>query len=324
MSRTHRIAIVAAAGLVLAGVAAAQTYPTQPVRFVVPYAAGGGTDAMARFFSKGLEPRFGQPFIVENRPGSGTTIGANFVAKAPPDGHTILLGTSSTFAIAVSLYKKLPYNPVTDFAPIALVAAAPFVLVVHPSLPVHSVADLVKFLKANPGTNYASGGVGSQHHVNAELFRSLAGLDIKNVSYRGGGPAVQDVVAGHIKMMFADVGGAAHPLIRDGRLRALAVTTRRRVDTMPDVPTMHEAGITGYEANAWIAIVAPAKTPAPIVARLNGAFNDILRSAEAKAYFSKLGWQPLNTTPAELGDHIKTEIVRWGKVMQAAGAEAVQ
>jgi tripartite-type tricarboxylate transporter receptor subunit TctC len=324
VSRTHRIAIAAGAWLVLAGAAAAQTYPTQPVRFVVPYAAGGGTDAMARFFSKGLEPRFGQPFIVENRPGSGTTIGANFVAKAPPDGHTILLGTSSTFAIAVSLYKKLPYNPVTDFAPIALVAAAPFVLVVHPSLPVHSVADLVKFLKANPGTNYASGGVGSQHHVNAELFRSMAGLDIKNVSYRGGGPAVQDVVAGHIKMMFADVGGAAHSLIRDGRLRALAVTTQRRVDTMPDVPTMHEAGITGYEANAWIAIVAPAKTPAPIVARLNGAFNDILQSGEAKAYFGKLGWQPLHTTPAELGEHIKTEIVRWGKVMQAAGAEAVE
>jgi tripartite-type tricarboxylate transporter receptor subunit TctC len=324
VSGTQKIALAAGVWLALAGAATAQTYPTQPVRFVVPYAAGGGTDAMARFFSKGLEPRFGQPFIVENRPGSGTTIGANFVAKSPADGHTILLGTSSTFAIAVSLYKKLPYDPTRDFAPIALVAAAPFVLVVHPSLPVKSVAELVKYLKANPGTNYASGGVGSQHHVNAELFRSMAGLDIKNVGYRGGGPAVQDVVAGHIKFMFADVGGAAHSLIRDGRLRALAVTTRRRVDTMPDVPTMHEAGITGYEANAWIAIVAPAKTPAPIVGRLNGAFNDILKSGEAKAYFSRLGWIPLHSTPAELGDHIKTEIVRWGKVMQAAGAEAVQ
>jgi tripartite-type tricarboxylate transporter receptor subunit TctC len=325
VSRTHKIAIAAGLWLVLCGVAQAQqTYPTQPVRFVVPYAAGGGTDAMARFFSKGLEARFGQPFIVENRPGSGTTIGANFVAKSPPDGQTILLGTSSTFAIAVGLYKKLPYNPVTDFAPIALVAAAPFVLIVHPSLPVHSVADLVKFLKANPGFNYASGGVGSQHHVNAELFRSMAGLDIKNVSYRGGGPAVADVVAGHVKMMFADVGGSAHELIRDRRLRALAVTTSFRVESMPDVPTMHEAGITGYEANAWIAIVAPAKTPAPIVARLNGAFNDILASAEAKAYFSRLGWQPLHTKPEDLAEHIKVEIVRWGKVMQAAGAEGVE
>ena len=157
--RTHRIAAVAGMWLVLGGAVAAQDYPTQPVRFVVPYAAGGGTDAMARYFSKGLERRFGQPFVVENRPGSGTTIGANFVAKSAPDGQTILLGTSSTFAIAVSLYKKLPYNPVTDFAPVALVAAAPFVLIVHPSMPVHSVADLVRYLKANPGFNYASGGV---------------------------------------------------------------------------------------------------------------------------------------------------------------------
>jgi tripartite-type tricarboxylate transporter receptor subunit TctC len=318
------IAIAVSAWLALGAVAAAQSYPTQQVRFVVPYAAGGGTDAMARYFSKGLEQRFGQPFVVENRPGSGTVIGANFVAKAPPDGHTILLGTSSTFAIAVGLYKKLPYDPTRDFAPIALVAAAPFVLVVHPSLPVKSVADLVRYLKANPGSNYASGGVGSQHHVNGELFRTMAGVDIKNVSYRGGGPAVQDVVAGHVKMMFADVGGAAHELIRDGRLRALAVTTRRRVDTIPDVPTMHEAGITGYEASSWIAIVAPAKTAPAIVGRLNAAFNEILSSQESKAYFSRLGWQPITSTPQELGDHIRTEIVRWGKVLQDAGAEGVE
>lgn len=312
------------AWLALGETAIAQDYPTQPVRFVVPYAAGGGTDAMARYFSKGLERRFAQPFVVENRPGSGTVIGANFVAKSAPDGHTILLGTSSTFAIAVGLYKKLPYDPNRDFAPIALVAAAPFALVVHPSLPVNSVADLVRYLKGNPGFNYASGGVGSQHHVNAELFRTMAGVDIKNVSYRGGGPAVQDVVAGHLKMMFADVGGAAHELIRDRRLRALAVTTMRRVDTMPDVPTMHEAGITGYEANSWIAIVAPATTPAPIVGKLNTAFNDILATDEAKGHFSRLGWQQITSTPQELSAHIKSEIVRWGKVLQDAGAEGVE
>jgi tripartite-type tricarboxylate transporter receptor subunit TctC len=322
--RTQGIAVAAGLWLALGGAAGAQDYPTQPVRFVVPYAAGGGTDAMARYFSKGLERRFGQPFIVENRPGSGTVIGANFVAKSAPDGHTILLGTSSTFAIAVGLYKRLPYDPTRDFAPVALVAAAPFALIVHPSLPVKSVAELVRYLKANPGFNYASGGVGSQHHVNAELFRTMAGVDIKNVSYRGGGPAVQDVVAGHVKMMFADVGGSAHELIRDGRLRALAVTTTRRVDTMPDVPTMHEAGITGYEANSWIAIVAPARTAPPIVTRLNAAFNDILSTDESKAHFSRLGWQPIISTPQELGDHIKSEIVRWGKVLQDAGAEGVE
>ena len=315
---------VAALVLGFVGAAQAQDYPTQPVRFVVPYAAGGGTDAMARYFSKGLEARLGQPFIVENRAGSGTTIGANFVAKSAPDGHTLLLGTSSTYAIAVSLYKNLPYDPTKDFAPIALVAQVPFVLVVHPSLPVQSVADLVRYLKANPGTNYASGGVGSQHHVNAELFRTLAGLDIRNVSYRGGGPAVQDVVAGHVKMVFADVGGAAHGLIREGKLRALAVTTAKRVETMPDIPTMHEAGITDYEANAWIGIVAPANTPAAVVSRLNRAFNEIMSSADTRAHFNRLGWIPTTSTPHELGDYIKSEIVRWGKVMQAAGAVGIE
>lgn len=319
-----RLTIAAIAALAFAAAAHAQDYPTQPVRFVVPYAAGGGTDAMARFFAKGLEARLGQPFIVENRAGSGTTLGANFVAKSAPDGYTLLLGTSSTYAIAVSLYKNIPYDPTRDFAPIALVAQVPFVLVVHPSLPVHSVADLVRYAKANPGLNYASGGVGSQHHVNAELFRTLAGIDIRNVSYRGGGPAVQDVVAGHIKMMFADVGGAAHGLIREGRLRPLAVTTSKRVDIMPDIPTMHEAGIADYEANAWIAAVAPANTPAPIVGKLNRTFNDIMTSADTVAHFTRLGWQPVTSTPQELGDYIKSEVVRWGKVMQAAGAVGIE
>ena len=262
--------------------------------------------------------------MVENRAGSGTTLGAGFVAKAPPDGYTILLGTSSTYAIAVSLYKNIPYDPTKDFAPIALVAQVPFVLVVHPSLPVHSVAELVRYAKANPGLNYASGGVGSQHHVNAELFSTLAGIDIRNVGYRGGGPAVQDVVAGHIKMMFADVGGAAHGLIREGRLRPLAVTTRKRVDIIPDVPTMHEAGITDYEANAWIAVVAPARTPDAIVGKLNRTFDEIMTSDETRTHFTRLGWQPVTSTPQELGDYIKSEVVRWGKVLQAAGAARIE
>jgi tripartite-type tricarboxylate transporter receptor subunit TctC len=318
------IAVGAIAALLCIGVAQAQDYPTQPVRFVVPYAAGGGTDAMARFLARGLETRLGQPFIVENRAGSGTTLGAGFVAKAPADGYTILLGTSSTYAIAVSLYKSIPYDPTRDFAPIALVAQVPFVLVVHPSLPVHSVADLVRYAKANPGLNYASAGVGSQHHVNGELFRTLAGIDIRNVNYRGGGPAVQDVVAGHVKMMFADVGSSAHGLIREGKLRALAVTTARRIATMPDMPTMQEAGIKDYEANAWIAAVAPAGMPTSIVTKLNRTFNDIMMSADTKAHFTRLGWEPVVSTPQELGDYIRSEVVRWGKVLQAAGALGIE
>jgi tripartite-type tricarboxylate transporter receptor subunit TctC len=320
-----RLTIAAVATLAaLGGRAQAQDYPAQPVRFVVPYAAGGGTDAMARFLGKGLETRLGQPFIVENRAGSGTTLGAGFVAKAAPDGYTILLGTSTTYAIATSLYKHIPYDPMKDFAPIALVAQVPFVLVVHPSLPVHSVAELVRYAKANPGLNYASAGVGSQHHVNGELFRTLAGIDIRNVSYRGGGPAVQDVVAGHVKMMFADVGSSAHGLIREGRLRPLAVTTAMRIATMPDIPTMQEAGIADYEANAWIAAVAPAHTPVSIVTKLNRTFNEIMTSADTKAHFTRLGWEPVASTPGELGNYINSEVARWGKVLQAAGAVGIE
>ncbi len=178
--------------------------------------------------------------------------------------------------------------------------------------------------KANPGLSYASGGVGSQHHVNAELFRTLAGIDIRNVSYRGGGPALQDVVAGHVKLMFGDVGGSAHGLIREGKVRALAVTTAMRIATMPEMPTMQEAGIKDYEANAWQAVVAPAGTPAPIVAKLNRTFNDIMMSPDTKAHFTRLGWEPVASTPEELGAYIKSEIVRWGKVVQAAGAAGIE
>ena len=198
-------------------------------------------------------------------------------------------------------------------------------MVAHQTTPYQRFQDVVEAAKRAPDSiSFASSGVGGLAHVSTTLLQQQGGFRLVHVPYRGGGPAVQDVVAGHVKMMFADVGGSAHELIRDGRLRALAVTTSRRVDTMPDIPTMHEAGITDYEANAWIAIVAPARTPAAIVGKLNGAFNDILSADDTKAHFSRLGWQPLNTTPQQLGDHIKSEIVRWGKVMQAAGAEGVE
>jgi tripartite-type tricarboxylate transporter receptor subunit TctC len=323
MKRKH--IAVAALGIAMAVQAAqAQDYPNQPVKIVVPYAAGGGTDAMARYFAKGLEQRLGQPFVIENRGGSGTTLGATAVARAAPDGYTILIGTSSTYAIAVSLYKRLPYDPTKDFAPLSLLAEVPFVLIVNPSLPVRSVMDLVRLLKSKPGEMaYGSGGVGSQHHVNAELFKSMAGVDMRNVSYRGGGPALQDVVAGHIPLMFGDVGQVVE-LHRSGKVRALAVTTSRRVESVPDVPTMHEAGITGYEANAWQAMVAPAGTPAPIVARLNKALGDFVNAPDTKKHYLDLGIQPKASTPEELGAYIKSEIVRWGKVVAAAGAAGIE
>jgi tripartite-type tricarboxylate transporter receptor subunit TctC len=307
-----------------AGVCDAQDYPTQPVRIVVPYAAGGGTDAMARFLSKGLERRLGQPVIVENRAGSGTTLGANYVARSAPDGYTILLGTSSTYAIAVSLYKRLPYDPTRDFWPIARVADVPFVLVVHPSLPVNSVMDLARLAKSKPGElNYASGGIGAQHHVNAELFKSMTGIDIKHVGYRGGGLALQDVVAGHIPMTFADAGQALE-LIRAGKVKALAVTVSRRLETLPDVPTMHEAGVTGYEANAWIAIVGPANLPAAIVAKLNTAIVEILKMPEVQAHLKQLNMTPESMTPAQAADFIRADTQRWSDVIEAAHLTAAE
>ena len=327
-ARVSMAARVAAAGVVcvalVCGLVQAQDYPTKPVKIVVPFTAGGGTDAMARWFAKGLEAKFGVPFVIENRAGSGTTIGANFVARAPADGYTFLFGTSSTYAIAPNVYKKIPFDPIKDFAPVSLVAEVPFVLFVNPALPVKSVMELVILLKSKPGAfSYASAGIGTQHHVNAELLKTLTGVAMTHVPYRGGSQAYQDVVAGHIPIMFGDVGQVL-PLARAGKVRALAVTTKQRVDTMPDVPTMHEAGITDYNASAWMAVVAPAGTPAPIVAKLNAALVELVTSPETKKRFVALGWRPVSSTPQELGAFMKSELARWGKVVEAAGAKGVQ
>ncbi len=299
---------------------AAQDYPTKPVRIVVPYAAGGGTDALARFLSHGLEQRLGQPFIIENRPGQGTATGGAYVARAAADGYTLLAATSSTLAFNPTVYKKLPYDPLTDFSPISLVAAVPFVLVVNPSLPVKTVADLVVLAKSKPGElSYASGGTGAAHHIYMELLKSMTGIDVKHIPYRGGGPALGDVVAGHVPMMFGDVGQVTG-LVREGRVRALGVTLGKRVETLPDVPTMVEAGLEGYEANSWQSIVAPAQLPRPIVGALNKALTGFLAEPATKEHFLKLGMQPLSSTPEAFADYLRAEIVKWAPVIKAAGA----
>jgi len=300
----------------------AQDYPSQPVKLVVPFPAGGGTDALARWFGKGLEARLGQPFVVENRGGAGTTLGAGIVASAAPDGYTIMLGTSSTYAIAPNVYKKVPFDPIKDFTPIALVAEVPFALYVNIALPVKSVMDLVVLAKQKP-LSYASAGIGTQHHVNAELLKTLTGISMTHVPYRGGGPAYQDVVAGHVPIMFGDVGQVL-PLARAGKVRVLAVTTLQRVDTMPEVPTMHEAGIVNYNASAWQAFVAPAHTPPAIVARLNRALIEIVKAPDTQKHLADIGLRPLTSTPEELGAYMKSELVRWGKVVDAAGARGIQ
>jgi tripartite-type tricarboxylate transporter receptor subunit TctC len=302
----------------------AQDYPTQPVKIVVPFPAGGGTDAIARWFAKGMETRLGQPVFVENRAGAGTTIGAGYVATSAPDGYTLLLGTSSTYSIAPNVYKKVPFDVIKDFAPVALVAEVPFVLFVNPKLPVKSVMELVKLVKANPGKfSYASAGIGTQHHVNAELLKTLTGISMTHVPYRGGAPAYTDVVAGHVPIMFGDVSQVV-PLARSGQVRPLAVTIRQRVDSLPDVPTMHEAGITDYNASAWIAVVAPARTPAAIVTRLNQSLVELVKSSETQKRFADLGLRAVSSTAQELGEYMKTELVRWGKVVEAAGAKGIQ
>jgi tripartite-type tricarboxylate transporter receptor subunit TctC len=304
--------------------ARAQDYPTQPVKLVVPFPAGGGTDGIARWFAKGLEGKLGQPFVVENRAGAGTTLGAAFVANAAPDGYTLLLGTSSTYSIAPNVYKKVPFDPIGGFAPVALVAEVPFVLFVNPKLPVKTVLELVALVKANPGKfSYASAGIGTQHHVNAELLKTLTGISLTHVPYRGGAPASTDVVAGHIPIMFGDVSQVV-PLARAGKVRPLAVTIRQRVDSLPEVPTMHEAGITDYNASAWIAVVAPARTPAAIVTRLNASLVQLVKASDTQKRFSDLGLRAVSSTPEELGAFMKTELVRWGKVVEAAGAKGIQ
>jgi tripartite-type tricarboxylate transporter receptor subunit TctC len=301
------------------GPALAQDYPNRPVKLVVPFPAGGGTDALSRVVAKGMEQRLGQPFIIENRGGAGTTLGATAVARSDPDGYTIMVGTASTFAAAPGLYKRLAYDPTKDFSPVMLFASVPFVLVVHPSLGVNNVKELIALAKSKPGElSYASAGVGAVHHIFCELFMNMTGIDMKHVPYRGGGQASNDVAAGHVPVYFADAGPAA-PLIRSGQFKALGVTTITRASHLPEVPTLHEAGVEGYEANTWQMMVGPARMPEPIVTRLNQALADFMATAEAQKYFTGLGMQPMTGTPAQAAAHIRTESERWTKLIRGIG-----
>lgn len=314
-----RAAIVAALLCASTSLAAAQDYPTRPVKVVVPFPAGGGTDALTRVVAKGIEQRLGQPFIVENRGGAGTTLGATAVARSEPDGYTIMVGTASTFAAAPGLYKNLAYDPAKDFSPIMLFATVPFVLVVNPSLGVNSVKELVALAKSKPGDlAFASAGVGAVHHIFCELFMSMTGISMRHVPYRGGGLALNDVVAGHVPVYFADAGPAA-PMIRAGQLKALGVTTAMRSSNLPDVPTLDEAGVTGYEANTWQMMAGPRNLPEPIVGKLNGALADFMKTPEAQTYFTSLGMQPMTSTPKEAQEHIVREAARWTQVIRGMG-----
>ena len=303
--------------------AAAQTpYPAKPVRFVVPFPAGGPLDIVARAIGQELSKSWGQPVIIDNRPGAGGNIGADLVAKAPADGYTILMGAVSTHAINVSLYNKLPYDPIRDFAPVTLITSVPNVLVVHPSVPVKNVQELIALAKARPGQlNFASGSTGSAGHLAGELFKSMAGVDMTHIPYKGAAPDVIDLMAGQVSLMFDNMASAL-PYIKAGRVRALAVTTLKRSPLLPQLPTISEVGLRGFDISTWFGIFAPAGTPPDVVAKLNTEIVRILHTPEMKERLAALGAEPIGNKPDEFSAFIKAEIPKYAKVIKASGAKA--
>jgi tripartite-type tricarboxylate transporter receptor subunit TctC len=327
MSLIRAGAAVIAATLIfgLAGGAQAQSYPSRPINVVVPFPPGGSTDWLARMLSQKLEQRLKGTVVVENRPGGATSVAAVAVAKAPPDGHTLLITTSTTMAINVSVFKKLAYDPAKDFIPVALVSGVPFVLVVNSALPVKSIADLTREAKAKPGgLSYVSTGAGSAANLFMVLLQNALDVKMTAVPYKGNAPGLQDTIAGHVSVMFSDLLGAL-PHIRSGKLRVLGVSTKERAPAAPDLPTLQEAGVKGYDASAWQMLVAPAKTPREIVDRLNAEFNAIVREPPTMADINGRGHVAIATpSVGDLQKFVQSEIARWAKVVEAAGAKGVQ
>ncbi len=320
ISRRH-CALLLCLSWCLVGASHAQ-YPEKPIRIVAPFAAGGPADALARLMGKGLSSRLGTTVVVENRAGAGGNIGTDAVAKAPADGYTLLLGYIGPLAVNPHLFSTLPYKPETDFAPIGLIADNPLVLVVHPSLPARSVKELVAQLRTSKNPlAYASGGSGSANHLAAELFKEAEKVEMTHVAYKGIAPATNDLLGGQVPIMFNGV-SVALPHIKADKLRALAVTTKNRIPALPDVPTMQEAGLAGYEMSAWFGLLAPAGTPPAVVQRLEAALMDTVKSPEAEATLSSLGMVPRPAGAQALRSLIKSELEVWGKVVRQAGIKA--
>ena len=309
---------------VLAASAAAQDFPARPVTMVVPFAPGGAGDTLARMLGPKLEQTWGKPLVVDKKPGAGGVIAANFTAKAAPDGYTLMIAPSATMAINVTLYKSLSYDPVADFVPLALAAQTAFVLVVNPDLPVRSVAELIKYVKDRPGQiSYATAGPGVPHHLFAELLKTMTGIDMAPVAYRGSVPALSDVIAGHVPLMFVDL-GPAQGAIQGGKVRPLAVSTATRVAAIAEVPPLADT-VPGFDAASWQIIVAPAKTPRPVVDKLHGQLKAVLATPEMKDQVLKNGMLPMENPSVEgLQAFVKSEIARWGKVVQQAGIAGSQ
>jgi tripartite-type tricarboxylate transporter receptor subunit TctC len=298
---------------------AAENYPSKTIRIIVPFPAGGSTDGFARALAQKLNEEWGQPVVVDNRPGAGGTLGSELVSKSPPDGYTILLGTVSTHAVAVSLYSKLPYDPLKDFAPLTELATVPNILDVNPSVPAKSVKELIAVAKSKPGQfNFASNGNGTSNHLAGELFKAMAGVNIVHIPYKGAAPALMDTIAGQTSMMF-DVIMTSLPHIRSGKLRGLAVTSEQRSALLPELPPVADT-LPGFEAIVWFGMFAPPGTPKPIVDKLNGELVKIVNTGKMKELLASQGAEPVGSTPEQFTVRIKSEIVKWAKVVRDSGA----
>ena len=299
--------------------ALAQSYPVKPIRFIVPFPPGGGNDIVGRIVALKLNEALGQPVVVDNRGGAGGTIGADIVAKAPPDGHTLLIA-SMGLAVNAVLYSRLPYDTLKDLAPVTMVGEQPNIVVVHPSLPAKSIRELLALARAKPRQlNYGSGGVGTASHLATELLKLMAQVDMVHVPYKGLGPALTDLMGGQVQLIISTMASAL-PQVKAGKLRPLAVTTARRSAFFPEVATMNEAGVPGYEFNTWYGLLVPAATPKFIIDRLNREMGKLLQSAAIKEQFSVQGLEPAPSSPQEFGAYLKTEVGKWGKVIKASGA----
>ena len=297
-------------------------YPSKPIRMIVPSAPGSGPDIMARAIGQKLTEALGQAIVIDDKPGAGGIIGSEAAAKAPPDGYTLIMSNAGAHTVNPGLYAKLPYDPVKDFAPVTLVALAPNILIVHPTLPVRNVKDLIALAKAKPGElTFGSGGNGSTAHLSGEMFKTMAGINIVHIPFKGSPAAVIGVIAGQIALAIPNIPPAL-PHVRSGKLKALAVTTAKRAAGVPDLPTVAEAGLPGYEATAWFGVLAPAATPSQIIARLNAAIVKIAHAREMQERLTAEGADAVGNTPEQFAQIIKSDIAKWAKVIKASGARA--
>src|SRR5438067_3281592 len=311
--------LIAMALFSIAVVSQAQPYPTKPIHLVVPFPPGGGNDTVARALAQQLGPDLGQPVVIDNRPGAGGSVGAELAAKSPADGYTLFLAGVGSHAVNPNVHAKLSYDPVKDFAPVSLLASAPSVLVVNPAVPARTIAEFTAYARANPGKlNYASNGAGSAAQLAAAMYESLAGARMVHVPYKGIAPAMTDLMSGEVQLMFGTI-VALVPHIQAGKLRALAVTSRKRSALLPDLPTLTESGLPDYEAGPWYGILAPAGTPREVIGRLHGAIVKALRQPDVAKRLAAEGAEVIGSTPDEFAAHIKAEIARVGNVVRAAG-----